>query len=167
MYNGSECGDLETITHSICDDIFNEMDRIMPKNNIVSMHSFLYNLSSYGIFRLIKENSSYIVVKSIQPLNYNFYGQNKCVIILPIEGIVLVTTLDIAMNMSGIQIWYTNPELIKKIRTYKLYNTMVYHDIITSPHFIVSSLPSDSLTLVYNNNTFILAELVSKHLVIP
>ena len=163
----NNCDEWNTLATSMCDNILNEMDWLIPKNNIVSMHSFLHNLTSRGVLRLIKSKDNYIVIKSELLSNYNFYGQNKCVIILPIEGIVVVTTLDIAMNISGIRLWYTNPELTKKIRRYDIYDTAMSLNPLSSPQFIVSCLPSDSLTLVESDNIVVtLADIVSKYVTV-
>lgn len=164
--NGNYTVDYRDVSKAMCDGIIHHIDEHIPDSNIVVIHSLLYNLSSNGVIRIIKENENYRAIKSKSVSDFSFYGPNKCVIILPIEGIVVVTTVNIAMSMSGIHLWYSNPELFKNIRKYNIHDTILVHKRIMSPSFIITDLPSDSITLLSStNSTITLTELLSKYII--
>ena len=140
------------ITDSIVDDVMRELSILLPYRDVIYMYSYLENITGRKLFHLIKEYKKYRIVS-----NYSFtassnhkIGSNMFVIILPLEGHVIITTLDIIENISGLSMWITNSQLREKILQFDIYNYDIGTELIKSPRIIVTDLPSHSLTLIKN-----------------
>lgn len=139
-----------SITEAIIETVIHEILTLLPNRNINFMCNYLGGISSQPPFYLVKEYHHYRLNR-----HYSDYGKLKCklasnmfVIILPLEGIVINTTLDIIKNISGLSLWVTNPHMREKIIQFDIYNNDISNGKLKSPHIIVTHLPSPSLTLV-------------------
>ena len=107
-----------SITETIIETVIHEILTLLPNRNINFMCNYLGAISSRPAFYLVKEYHHYRLNRHYS----DSYGKLKCkvasnmfVIILPLEGIVINTTLDIIKNISGLSLWVTNPHMREKI----------------------------------------------------
>ena len=75
---------------------------------------------------------------------------HQILIILPIDTMVIRTSIGIAELLSGISMYFNQSEY-KEILQFNLYDTTLRHKVL-SPHIIVSGLPLHSLTLEVDND---------------
>jgi len=157
------------MTDTIIDDIIHELLTQLPYRDIKYMYSYLENITCRHIFHLVKEYKRYRIKAYDNNVNYNNvnhnnvnhnnvnynnvnykFGSNMFVIILPAEGQVIITSLDIIENISGLSMWVTNSQHREKILQFDIYNYDMSTEPVKSPRIIVTDLPSHSLTLIKN-----------------
>ena len=123
------------------------------------MYTYLETIStSYICLLIVKFNVYTMSTYCTKDIKYKL-GSNMFIIVLPLEGCVFVTSVDIISKISGLSLWLTNERLKKSILQFTIYNYDLTREPITSPRIIVTDLPSESLTLTKlvndknNNNT--------------
>jgi len=137
------------MTASIVDDVIHDLSEQIPYRDIKYMYSYLENITCRHVFHLVKEYKLYRIKLNDNKENDKL-GGNMFVIILPVEGQVIITTLDIIEKISGLMMWITNSQLREKILQFDIYNYDISTEPMKSPRIIVTDIPSHSLTLIKN-----------------
>lgn len=138
----------------IVDTVILELSSHIPYSDINILYTYLETISTRYISHLVLKFNVYTMsMYCTKDLNYKL-GSNMFIIVLPLEGHVFVTSLDIVNKISGLSLWLTNESLRQKILQFTIYNYDLSREPIKSPRIIVTNLPSESLTLtkLENNN---------------
>ena len=144
------------LSDDIVNTVIRELSSHIPYSDINRLYTYLETICTSYICNLIVRFNIYTM--STKDIN-DMLGSNMFIIVLPLEGHVFVTSLDIVSKISGLSLWLTNESLRQKILQFTIYNYDLTREPITSPRIIVTDLPSESLTLTKlendknNNNT--------------
>jgi len=146
-----------SMTDAIIANVIHEISTQLPYSELNTLYNYFATITIRQPFYLVYEFNRYRMKRyndNHSIMNYKF-GSNMFVIILPIEGEIIITTLDIVEKMSGLSLWVTNPQLSEKILQFNVYNYDISKEPIKSPKIIVSELPSRSLILenLHENNS--------------
>lgn len=134
--------------------IFDELDRLFSTTQynsqyISTFNNYIRSLTyKNNIYELYECGNNYKIDAHYYSKNeYSIYGGNKVLIIFPQEAIVLLCSMSIAKELSGILLYitYSNPTNYP-IKQYHLYNDEL-NTTVLSPTIIVTDLPTRSITV--------------------
>jgi len=130
--------------------ISHELDRLFSTTQYISaFDNYIRSLTCKNkIYELYQYGNNYkIEVNYYSKPEYSIYGGNKVLIIFPQEAIVLLCSMSIAKELSGILLYITyNSPTNYPIKQYHLYNDEL-NTTVLSPTIIVTDLPTRSVTI--------------------
>ena len=143
------------ITRDIIETIVDELSVKIPYSDINILYNYLETISTCNIPHLVLRFNNYVMNIYSTPELFFKLGSNMFIIVLPLEGQVFITSLDIVSKISGLSLWITDENLSQNILQFTIYNKDICTESTKSPRIIVTDLPSESLTLTttnYNND---------------